>query len=110
MRSLIFAKPAAQDLSQIADYIALDNPIAAEKVFREVIQTTEALAHFPNLGRRGRVTGTREIILSNAPYVVVYRSNPDRIIIIAIFHTARDLRQVLRARVSGLKGSGDSSA
>jgi plasmid stabilization system protein ParE len=42
------------------------------------------------MGRPGRVSGTRELV--EAPYIIVYevRETSDEIVIIAMFHGARD--------------------
>jgi plasmid stabilization system protein ParE len=57
---LVFAEPAARDLDDIIDYIALDNRDAAEKVYRALAATAERLIDFPEIGRSGRLPGTRE--------------------------------------------------
>jgi toxin ParE1/3/4 len=49
----------------------------------------DRLAQHPNLGRAGRVEGTRELIISNAPYIVAYRVVEGQVRILAIIHTSR---------------------
>lgn len=92
MREVYFTTPAARDLEAIIAYIALDNPQAAEGFFRDISQLINRLVAFPNLGRRGRVAGTREVILGSAPYAVAYRPTTAKITVLAVFHLARDLR------------------
>ena len=41
------------------DYIAQDNPTAAKEFFRHVISSVEQLVQYPQIGRAGRVPGTR---------------------------------------------------
>ncbi len=48
------------------------------------------LATFPGLGRRGEVTGTRELVCP--PYVVVYRSTEEIVEVLYIWHGAQDWR------------------
>ncbi|WP_246526867.1 type II toxin-antitoxin system RelE/ParE family toxin [Plastoroseomonas hellenica] len=41
------------------------------------------------LGRRGRAKGTREFVLPDTPYIIVYRVT-DRVEILAVVHAARE--------------------
>jgi len=41
------------------------------------------------LGRPGRVPDTRELVISNRPFVVAYAIARDRIVILAIYHGAQ---------------------
>ncbi|MDY0242519.1 MAG: type II toxin-antitoxin system RelE/ParE family toxin [Rhodospirillaceae bacterium] len=95
---LVFAEPAERDLGNIIDYIALDNPAAAEKVFRAIITTAGRLTRFPEIGRIGRVSGTYELIVTGLPYLIVYQVTADTITVVAVFHGARDLTQALAER------------
>jgi plasmid stabilization system protein ParE len=49
----------------------------------------DRLGRHPSLGRAGRVEGTRELIISNAPYIVAYRVVENQVRILVIFHTSR---------------------
>ncbi len=100
---LLFADPASRDLDEIIDYIAIDNPAAAERIFRAILVTAGRLEKFPNIGRAGRIPGTRELSISGLPYLLVYEVNSDAVIILAVFHTSRDLMRALEARQNELK-------
>src|SRR6266511_6108988 len=69
--NIVWHSKAEIDLSDLSDYIAQDNPSAALRVFRKVVTATEQLAAFPQLGRDGRIEGTRELVVSGLPYIVV---------------------------------------
>ena len=47
------------------------------------------MASFPNLGRLGREEGTRELVCSPLPYIVVYRLKHSAIQILHIWHGAQ---------------------
>jgi toxin ParE1/3/4 len=47
------------------------------------------LARHPEIGRPGRVPGTRELIVSGSPYIVPYRIRGEEIEIITVLHAAR---------------------
>jgi toxin ParE1/3/4 len=95
---LVFAGPAARDLNSIIAFIALDNPRAAEKVFRAIRAAAERLVRFPEMGRPGRLPGTRELPVSSLPYLLVYEAGAALVTILAVFHTARDLARALAGR------------
>ena len=65
--------PAQTDLFEILDYIARDNPPAAERVERRLLNAVASLAQQPRRGRPGRVEGTRELVVPRLPYIVIYR-------------------------------------
>jgi len=49
----------------------------------------QQLATFPMSGRTGRVAGTRELVISNSPFIAAYGIEKDRIVILAIYHGAQ---------------------
>ncbi|RCW77730.1 type II toxin-antitoxin system RelE/ParE family toxin [Paracoccus lutimaris] len=99
MKQLVIAEPAARDLEGIVDYIALDNPVAAENVYRGIVRAAEKLPEFPALGRPGRHPETRELSVPDLPYLIVYEISAEAVTILAVFHTSRDLVRALRERV-----------
>lgn len=56
------------------------------------------LATFPMSGRSGRVPDTRELVISNSPFVVAYRIQKERIVILAIYHGAQQWPEEFQAR------------
>ena len=90
---LKWTEPAAQDLDKIEEYISRDNsPAVAVANVPKVIETIEmVLAAHPRAGRIGRVTGTRELVVEGAPYIVIYRQfGSDQLQIIRVLHDAQD--------------------
>jgi toxin ParE1/3/4 len=47
------------------------------------------LRSFPESGRAGRVAGTRELVVSGTPFIVIYRVKPSAVVIIRVLHAAR---------------------
>ena len=97
------AEPAARDLDSIIAYIALDNPTAAEKVFRSIADAAQSLADFPEMGQRGRLADTRELTVPGLPYQIVYQIGADAVTIVAVFHTSRDMGRALSDRRKELR-------
>ena len=61
---LKWTRPAIKDLKEAGDFIASDNPKAALRMSERVQEAVEYLLDHPNMGRPGRVVGTRELIVS----------------------------------------------
>ncbi|WP_347265419.1 type II toxin-antitoxin system RelE/ParE family toxin [Nitrobacter sp.] len=95
---LVVTRAAASDLDGIIDYIALDSPAAAEKVFRAIVSATEHLIDLPDMGHVGRLPDTREIPVAGLPYLIVYQVAADTMTILAVLHGARDLVRALAER------------
>jgi toxin ParE1/3/4 len=51
-----------------------------------VLAAVETLARFPDSGRPGRVTGTRELVVTQTPFIVAYRRRGDAIEILSVLH------------------------
>lgn len=81
--------PALRDLEAIGDFIAKDNPAAAVQSVTHILDLTEALADHPHMGRAGRVPGTRELVITDTPFIVPYRVRDASIEVLAVFHGAR---------------------
>ena len=86
---VVWTVPAARDLEDIGDYIARHNPSAAQRTVQRIRTRTRTLARHPCLGRPGRVTGTRELVVTSTPFIVAYRVVDAGIEILAVFHGAR---------------------
>jgi toxin ParE1/3/4 len=80
---------ALADLDELMNYIAKDNPEAANEVARKIWRTTQMLSNHPAIGRVGRVPGTRELVISGTPYIVPYRVIFDEVQILRVLHAAR---------------------
>ena len=81
---------AVDDLDHIAGYISQDNPEAARRTVRRLWTAVKSLAEQPEMGRPGRVHGTRELVVSDTPFVVPYRVVGSEIEILRVLHGARD--------------------
>ena len=84
--NIIWSPRAIEHLAHLRAYIARDNPKAANRIAGALLEAVERLAELPNLGRPGRVTGTRELVVPATPYVIPYRVRGDRLEVVAVFH------------------------
>lgn len=89
---------AVLDLAEIRSYIAVDTPDTAQQIGNQLAQAINRLSTFPNLGKPGRVEGTRELItpkLGRTAYVIVYRIRLERIEVLRVLSGMRDIDQIL---------------
>jgi toxin ParE1/3/4 len=86
---IIWRAAALNDLQALREFIAEDNPQAAARVQAAIRAAVDRLTAHPNLGRTGRVEGTRELIIPRTPYIVAYRVAEDHVRILAVIHAAR---------------------
>jgi addiction module RelE/StbE family toxin len=88
-KPLRWTRRALARLADIGKHISQDNPDAADAVVTRIAYAADSLSDFPNQGRLGRVEGTRELILADLPYIIVYRLRNQTIDILTVMHTAR---------------------
>ena len=91
---VIWSLPAKIDLKQIYDYIAKDSKYYAKNVTQNIVEKTEQLSEFQEMGRVVPEIGDpniRELIVYS--YRVVYEIALRRIEILAIIHGRRDFDQ-----------------
>ena len=84
--TIVWSPRAIEHLAHLREYIARDNPNAAKRIASALLEAVERLAQLPNLGRPGRVAGTRELVVPGTPYIIPYRLRGDRLEIVAVFH------------------------
>lgn len=80
---------AEKNLVDIENFIAEDNVQAAIQVSENIEISAGRLIDHPNMGKSGRVKGTRELIVVGTPYILVYRLNGNSIQILSILHGAQ---------------------
>jgi addiction module RelE/StbE family toxin len=86
---LRWTEEAADDLIRIADYLLIHAPGRAPELIRALYDAPSTLLTFPNRGRSGKREGTRELVLTPLPYIVVYKVLGDVIFVVRILHGAQ---------------------
>ena len=88
-------RPSANhDLDGIFDWIAEDNPDAAERHVRRLVEAALALHDFPERGPLRSEIGEGVRSLTVARYLVLYRIESDAVEIVRFIHGARDLKRI----------------
>lgn len=83
-------KPLAeQDKALIIDYLAEESPQVAIEQGDEIEHQVERLVEHPQLGRPGRIRGTRELVINRTPYIVAYRVTSTTITVLRVIHGAQ---------------------
>jgi toxin ParE1/3/4 len=86
---VVWSRRAVDDLCGLRRFIAEDNPEAAARVSARILEAVDTLAAMPNMGRPGRVFGTRELVIRGTPCILPYRVKGERLEIIAVLHASR---------------------
>lgn len=85
---VIWTPEAQQDRLEIWDYIAADKPRAAASLDEYFSDAALRLSEHPELGRLGKIPGTRELILHQS-YRLVYEIEQNTVWLLALVHTAK---------------------
>ena len=85
-----WTRAAAEDLEHIKEYLAEHYPQFAQSTVIDLYETIRSLKTSPLRGRLGRVKGTRELVLTRLPYIVVYRVQEQAVEILHIYHGAQN--------------------
>ncbi len=87
---LVWMPRARRERLDAIEFIAQDNPQAALGQLDRIEEQTDMLLQHPKLGRPGRVKGTRELVISRTPFIVIYRQQGEqRIEILRLLHGAQ---------------------
>ena len=87
--SLIWLPRAQRELRHVCSYVADDDPIAAQLITQRLVTAVAHLSDFPHAGLLGRVSGTRELVVGNTPYIVPYQIDGEDIIVLAVILSRR---------------------
>jgi plasmid stabilization system protein ParE len=93
---LRYTAEAQEHIAAIHNYIGDRSPAAATQVIARIRLAAERLTEFPRIGRIGRVPGTHEWVVRGLPYIIVYEvgvTDPDEVLILAVFHAAQNRDQ-----------------
>jgi toxin ParE1/3/4 len=104
MAEVVWTEPALSDLEAIADYIALDNPVAARELVQNVFKHVEQLADHPLSGSKlPEPEGWRYRQIIEPPCRAIYRHEKGRVHILHVVRGERMLDQALLTSRSKMK-------
>jgi addiction module RelE/StbE family toxin len=87
LREIVWTDEALEHLESIVTYVSVYDLAAAERLAQRLIELADSLAHFSDRGREVG-EGRREMTVV-WPYILRYRVEGERVIILRIRHGAR---------------------
>lgn len=94
MAEIVWSEPALSDLEAIADYIALENPVAASELVSRVFDHVEQLIDHPESGSRpSELKRSRYRQIVEAPCRIFYRYDGHKAYILHVMRFERLLRK-----------------
>lgn len=86
---VVWSEPALEDLIQLREFIRAENPSAAARVSQRILEVVEAISRHPSMGRAGRIPNTREMVVTQTPFLIAYSVLDDQLVILRVLHGAR---------------------
>ncbi len=83
---IVWSRRAIRHLTGLLAYIQKDSEQNAVAVAKRILDAVDLVQTQPDMGRPGRIVGTRELLVVDTPYVIPYRVRQGRIELIAVFH------------------------
>ena len=96
---LKWTDPALQDLKEASDYLASENPQAATMMAARIQEAVEYLMDYPAIGRAGRLSDTKELVVTGTPFIVIYRLRSPTVQILRLLHHARKWAKAVESRL-----------
>ncbi len=87
--NVVWSPRAIRHLVAIRKYIEKDSEENAALIAARILQAIAILRAQPQMGRLGRLTGTRELVVSGTPYIIPYRVRRERLELLAVFDGRR---------------------
>jgi toxin ParE1/3/4 len=88
---IIWTGPALRDYRNIIERLNDLNPSASHRIEGAVLRRVTQLEAHPKIGRAGRVAGTRELLITRMPYLIIYELQDDdnAALILRVLHGAQ---------------------
>jgi len=98
MAKIVWTEPALSDLEAIADFIALENTVAASELVQRVVQHVEQLTVHPDIGSKPlELKRSRYRQIVEPPCRVFYRYDGKNVYILYVMRSERLLRKSMLA-------------
>ncbi len=87
---VVWRKRALNDLARIHECLSTIEGAEPDRTILKIRAGANILAERGDVGRPGRLLGTRELSLRMPPYVIMYRTNQDSFEVLAVYHPAQN--------------------
>lgn len=81
------ATSAKADLDSITDYFGQRNPVAALAMLDRIATAQALLETHPLIGHPGRISGTRELVVTGTPFILVYAVADNALTVMRVLHS-----------------------
>lgn len=88
--NIVWSQQARQEWMAQYRYYLQRNPEAARRMRQAVMDGAQRLRAHPKIGKPGRVEGSRELVISGTPFLLVYDENPARVEILHVYDGRQD--------------------
>jgi plasmid stabilization system protein ParE len=83
------------DIERICDYVAKNNPDAADRLDEQIHRAIQLIGRFPGLGHtRPDVQDKRHLFRALGNYVIAHRLEKKELVVVRVVHGARDFRKL----------------
>jgi plasmid stabilization system protein ParE len=83
---VVWTRRAIRHFVHLRGFIEKDSEHNAALVAGRILKAVDLLQLHPEIGRPGRVTGTRELVVPDTPFIIPYRVRRERLELIAVLH------------------------
>ncbi len=90
MKRIRWSPAAASDLEEIRNYLNEHHPTFTRTTIRKLYAAARSLKQTPQRGRTGLKPGTRELVLSPLPYIIVYGVEAEMVHIFRVLQASKD--------------------
>ncbi len=98
MNALEVSAEAFQDVQDILAFYD-DRPALRNRIAEQIEQAVLHLCEWPYSGHTRHILIDEDVLFwLTDPYFLIYRTRPETVHLIAVLHTARDIKRILRTR------------
>ena len=91
MYNIEWTDPAWEDIDELSDYLIgqEEDFQLAEEIVKRILEAPERLSVMPWSGKPGRIPDTRELLVHNTRYSLVYSVSATTVFILRVIHSSR---------------------
>ncbi len=83
-------RKALKNLEQAYNYLSeQETPETASALILKIQKAAEQLSNYPMMGYLGRIEGTRELVIPQSHYIIIYRLKGESVEILRVLHASR---------------------
>ncbi len=87
---IVWTVPARRKRDLAIEYVAQESLRAAFNQLNEIDLQSDRLLEHPNMGRPGKIRGTRELVIRHTPFIIGYRVKGEVVQIFRFLHGAQN--------------------